>query len=220
MRSKSLDGYRLLLESAMMGVVLSALARLILVGVDRYPFFRTAWKMVAPDLPYLGTACMAAFIGFVSPYLVNVVLQKTGVMVQEDAQGRALERHGNQIQKLLRQASVEERPVSLTLNNRKTYVGWVIESPGLTTTDAFLSIIPIFSGYRDKDTLELAFTTDYLSLYDNGQVKAEDFCVVIPVPSITMIGFFDYSIYPAFIIEGDQVEGEAESNPKGEAAKA
>lgn len=51
-----------------------------------------------------------------------------------------------------------------TMTNNKVYVGKVINLGEPTETDGMnqgISIMPLLSGYRDKDTLKIKFTTDY-----------------------------------------------------------
>jgi hypothetical protein len=56
------------------------------------------------------------------------------------------------------------KQVMLTMSDRKVYVGRVISlgEPSATSgMDQDVSIVPIMSGYRDKDTLTVTFTTHY-----------------------------------------------------------
>jgi hypothetical protein len=107
---------------------------------------------------------------------------------------------------LVHTAAREERPISLTLDNRKIYVGLIVDAPNLEAHDAFLSLVPWFSGYRDKDTLALIFTVDYLRVYEAQNLEKYSFRVVVPISSIRMISFFDPSVYPAFVVEDETEE--------------
>lgn len=70
------------------------------------------------------------------------------------------------LDRLLFQASIEKEdmPIMLSMSDRKVYVGVVLsmgepnESAG---ADQEIVIRPIMSGYRDKDTLAVRFTTIY-----------------------------------------------------------
>lgn len=71
---------------------------------------------------------------------------------------------GNPLRILVRE-SIEQRVACMfSLSDRKVYVGIVVfvgaptESEGI---DHAFSLLPILSGYRDKDTLEVTFTTSY-----------------------------------------------------------
>lgn len=57
-----------------------------------------------------------------------------------------------------------------TMSNNKVYVGKVIDLGEPTETDGMnqgISIMPLLSGYRDKDTLKVKFTTDYNDVDSN-----------------------------------------------------
>lgn len=71
---------------------------------------------------------------------------------------------GTPFRVLLRESIVQCRPCMFSLNDRKVYVGIVLfagtptESEGV---DHAFTLIPILSGYRDKDTLEITLNTHY-----------------------------------------------------------
>lgn len=65
---------------------------------------------------------------------------------------------------LFRLSLQKDKYAMLTMEDRKVYVGKIISlgEPSETTgMDQDISIIPLMSGYRDKDTLRVTFTTDY-----------------------------------------------------------
>ena len=201
-RSQRLDGYRLLMESALAGVIFLLLARPFVVALWSIPFIRSAWLAIAPqDLPYLGTACASVIVGMVLPYALNALLNATGLLPKEVAQLRAIDRHGNHLLRLIHTASASETPISLTLDNRKVYIGLVTGAPNLEPHDAFVSITPFFSGYRDANTLELILTVPYLHVYDDQGLDPAAFRVTIPVAGIRSASLFDHTAYPAFVIE-------------------
>ncbi|MGY2175117.1 hypothetical protein [Pseudomonas azotoformans] len=71
---------------------------------------------------------------------------------------------GTPFRVLLRESIVQCMPCMFSLNDRKVYVGVVLfagtptESEGV---DHAFTLIPILSGYRDKDTLEITLNTHY-----------------------------------------------------------
>lgn len=63
-------------------------------------------------------------------------------------------RFGNPLDQLFRQATEAQKLVVITFKSRKVYCGRVMEVPGNLGADgAFIELLPLFSGYRDKDTL-------------------------------------------------------------------
>ena len=108
--------------------------------------------------------------------------------------------HGNHLLRLLHWAANFEELVSVTLTNRKVYIGMVTEVPNLEGHDTFVGIIPFFSGYRDE-TLSMRLTVDYVKVYEDLKVDPSDFVMVIPIASICTAGYFDHTIFPTFTIE-------------------
>ena len=95
-RSQRLDGYRLLVESAIAGILLTFIARPMVFAVNLSPSLRSTWDSLAPlDIPYFGTACVAALMGFTVPYALNFTLERTGLLPRLEAQQRAIQRYGN-----------------------------------------------------------------------------------------------------------------------------
>ena len=88
---------------------------------------------------------------------------------------------------LLFQLSLDkDKHAMLTMDDRKVYVGKVISlgEPSETSgMDQDISIMPLMSGYRDKDTLKVTFSTHYedvdsdiyLSLRQDAIVSATEF---------------------------------------------
>jgi hypothetical protein len=146
-RSQRLDGYRLLVESALVGVLLLGLARPLAALLNRP--LRTLWSTIAPpDIPFLGTTCISLLLGLGLPYGLNYVLAKSKWMTILDAKSKAIERHGNDLLRLLHTASLEEKTVSISLDTGKVYVGLVAATPNLAPHDTYLGITPFYSGYR------------------------------------------------------------------------
>ena len=201
-RSRRLDGYRLLVESALVGVLFAVLSRIVVISLRQYPAVRDLWFTFAPaDIPYLGTATGALLLCLVLPYLLNVLLNVTRILPGAEAQVKAVSRHGNHLLRLVHQASATEQPVSITLDNRKVYIGLVAAAPNLEPHDTFVSITPFFSGYRDDKTLELVLTVPYLKVYQDQDLDPGAFNVTLPISSIRIASLFDHTAYPYFVVE-------------------
>jgi len=73
-------------------------------------------------------------------------------------------------QALLLDSLSEKRLYMFSMEDRKVYIGCVSSLGSLqdhdSNVDEGFSIIPIYSGYRDKDTLTVEFTTPYEKVYD------------------------------------------------------
>jgi len=114
----------------------------------------------------------------------------------------------NDIDALCSEAASELKPISITLDNRKVYIGLIYDSlePG---RDANLTILPLYSGYRDKDTLEMSVTRKYTSvdalfeelITGDGEARDEiadklaEYRIVIPRARIITINLSVHSIH-------------------------
>lgn len=105
------------------------------------------------------------------------------------------------LDKLLFLSYVQNIFLLITMSDRKVYVGRVIslgepnEKQGL---DQEISIIPIFSGYRDKDTLSLTLTNYYADKDD-----AKDSYLILKQDNIISACEFVESLYEKFSQESN-----------------
>ena len=108
---------------------------------------------------------------------------------------------------LLIDAFVSQFPVIVTSKSRKVYVG-IVFSPQLENGHCeFLTILPLLSGYRDKENLKVNFSVNYQSLYLNqgistgvncSKLRLEDFITLVPKQEIDNVSFFDLATYEQF----------------------
>lgn len=200
-RTQSLDGYWLLLESSFVGVILGGLARVATVALSLTPVGGVMYRMwyALSPVPYSGTAVASLAGGVLASLLFNLACGA------EKARNRAIERHGTDLDKLLNAALADERKVSLTLNSRKWYVGYVSRAPSLSPREAYVSISPVLSGFRSPETLEVEVTTDYVPALES-EVGSRNFAVIIPLATIVSAAFFDDEIFIRFTGEDPHEE--------------
>jgi hypothetical protein len=87
----------------------------------------------------------------------------------------------------------------LTLSDRKVYVGKVISLGEPTETngmDQDISIIPLMSGHRDKDTLKLEFDTHYSEVESDIYLSLRQDSILSATP-------FDFKAYETWNSNGD-----------------
>jgi hypothetical protein len=157
-RAQRHDGYRLLIESLFYGVLIFSSARVL--GILMYKSYRVqafeSWRQQNGLVyPYSGTAVLAACLAAILALLANFVIGR------DRAKKMLLARSDNGFLRLFNMAAVNYRMVSVTLSNRKVYIGYVLRAPNLRPEDQFVGLLPVVSGYRDKDTLRLIVTTNY-----------------------------------------------------------
>lgn len=94
------------------------------------------------------------------------------------------------------EASARQFPIIATLSSRKIYVG-LVTCPALENgLSEHLEILPLLSGYRDKDDLTINITTNYHQHYlDSGVISGmsrlniQDFRVLLPKDEVETISF-------------------------------
>jgi hypothetical protein len=120
----------------------------------------------------------------------------------------ALRRSVGGLDKLLLEAQELELPLSITLSAGKIYVGMAVDAPNPDRDADVITILPLFSGYRD-DRGRMQLTTDYEGVYSALQEgrAAElrlpgdwltQFRLAIRVDSIISAALFSPVVYTEF----------------------
>ncbi|EOD5342655.1 hypothetical protein ACJXWG_003187 [Vibrio parahaemolyticus] len=112
----------------------------------------------------------------------------------------------NHIENFIVEASFTQFPIALTLKSRKTYIGICLGDELINSKIEHIAIIPLLSGYRDKDDLSIDITNNYQSHYieegiEEGKHEAltkEHFRIIVPTDEVETFSFFDLSTYIAF----------------------
>jgi len=122
--------------------------------------------------------------------------------------------HNDAIDKFLLDAYYFDKLVCITLTNNKVYVGY----PSNLFLSAnremkSLSLIPLYSGFRDDSYKNINFTIDYYeiynNIYENSESKEDDEVVInqpkldkssglevaIPMSQVISLNYFEDSIY-------------------------
>ena len=101
-------------------------------------------------------------------------------------------------QRLLRvrtfRTAVRGMLVSITLSNRKWYVGYITEAMSLEPKETHFTLLPIISGFRDKDTLKTQRVIYYPKVY-KGNVDVSLFVLTIPMKDVVEARHFDEAVY-------------------------
>lgn len=144
------------------------------------------------ELNYLIFLCIFAFcLSGITSLVVNYII---------DTRRSLKSLSGDDLSKLLLH-SIENyeypQPVQFTLDNRKSYVGFVLDSIEPKDDDSFITILPLFSGHRDKDSLHLKLDYDYSSFFDDNE-SIEKLPIVIPKQRIMNCNIFNHEMYQEF----------------------
>jgi hypothetical protein len=203
-RWETLEWQQNVFESTGFGLLLFGLARLLgppvhsLTGAS--PATSQAQRYIAERLPFPfpGTVILGTLLGLLIAWGVNLIWPK------DKALERVVINHGGRLRILLHDASKDDRPVMLTLTNRKVYVGAVAVPPPLREP-SHVVIFPTVSGFRHEDNLEIEWTAKYspayveiIKAFERGEDQRTDlqhFQLVIPLSAILSATYFDFEIW-------------------------
>lgn len=147
---------------------------------------------------YFGTAFCSFLLGVFATEITNRFLD-------EDRRiSRAIDHIGNEFERLCESCYRNTELVQITLKNDKVYIGWMKALP-IPSHSSFVSILPVYSGYRDKDRKTLDLTTQYLDVYAS-YVQEGTFLdirdittLVIKIDEVVTATKFDDEMYQRFM---------------------
>ena len=206
------DGNRLILASAAAGAFLLLLGRAVVLLFGSIPLFGAwagrVWYEIAP-FPHSDSCAMACVLG---PVLAVVIVNR--MYDVEAAMNKQIEekKHADAFTRLLHMAARDRRLVSVTLDSRKWYVGYIAEAPNLNPAEKYFRLLPIVSGFRDKDTLETFRTVFYEDVLETNH--SSEFVITLPIADVKSAGFFDPNLYDVYFAEEDDDE-EDKDDPAG-----
>ena len=116
------------------------------------------------------------------------------------------------IECLLFESVTETRLVRISLQSRKEYIGYVLSAFDPQQSRRAITLLPLASGYRDDDQLDLFITNGYWEVFkdiaqesDSDDVHGgEGFRLAIPVDQISTVSFFDFDHYVRFQKRGQR----------------
>lgn len=143
----------------------------------------------------IGAAFLACALGPTVALGLNLLLP-SGVAASRHFQSQWI----NGLEDLIYSAADRGQLVMLTLINRKVYIGHIKWAPPHPEArDAYVQIVPYFSGYRTPGSHELKLVTSYGDVYKNKtRSETERFRKVIPIAKILSAGEFDIDHYETF----------------------
>lgn len=207
-------GYSLYFSAALYGVallVMGGLLLLLLVGSEagflRYlhtvlGFFKVSAAPAAMEVYMAAVLLLTLFLGLFGGHALNLFPGSSKYFLRKAIENSDFER-------LVLRAIERSLPMLVTLDNGKVYVGYVIRTIDPLADEKELRILPVFSGFRSKETGTVAFHTNYSGVLrqlvrnarnqeaadDEDQplshLNIGDFEVVIPVSKIVTSTLYD-----------------------------
>lgn len=106
-------------------------------------------------------------------------------------------------ERIVLKALSEEKPVCMSMADRKVYVGYLSGSVDPSDVNDMIRLLPYMSGYRSAESLELVFTDYYDLIYkaipENGSgertLDQSEFELALPIRDIRSCRLFDTSVY-------------------------
>ena len=143
------SGYHVAFQSAFWGFMLLVPAYSIALGLcDLHP-------TILPEIRDRA-AILSLVLGIVLPAPLNKLF-----FSQRDAEKRIAEEYGDLVELLIVECIERSTLIEVSLRGGKVYIGFPLANRIARWTGSHLSMLPMSSGYRNKDTLELEITTDY-----------------------------------------------------------
>lgn len=204
-----LDTPRLLLNSILAGIFITFLSFTVRTIVEnQYPELYIRCCRILHFIPvertesnrYLGTLIFSLAGIILFTIVVNWIVSV--FWGYEKIISRAVDKHGDELEQLFRDSVLKAQLIQLTLKNEKVYLGIIDKIPEPKKTN-YVSLIPIYSGYRNKDTKEMTITTSYetinLLIKEKTLIpKLSKILVVIKQDEILIAQPHDPEIYASF----------------------
>lgn len=209
-RAYRYSGYKLLFYSAFWGLI-GDLVSILLINFAKglYKISNSYPNSVVSSLqnidlsPYEPQSLLSFILLIISIVPLNLIFDEFS------GYEYTIEALGTHLEKILFDAQKNVHLVSVTLKNRKVYVGYVI-SAGVSTFRpdndrvTYLSLLPVLSGFREESNLSVSFTTEYYEMWTDEDLLKEtglspqDFVMILPESEIASLNKFDYYVFQNF----------------------
>lgn len=197
------SGHHIFFRSALVGFLVVAVARLLAMPIASLsPGLGAYWKLYAP-MPFSGTVAIA-FVLAIAANRLRWRYCSDSERMRESAREQARDSH-DWLELLIDEAMGsgpgDLRPIEISLESRKVYVGFILMANVPLQERRSLAIIPILSGYRHNEHLGVVFTHNYASTLEietDKLAELENLQVVVPVSTIRSARLFDLDLYRRF----------------------
>jgi hypothetical protein len=165
----------------------------------RSPWIYSLWDHIV-HVKGSGIPVVACLLGLIMWWPLNLLYP------YQAANSRLHETNGTTaLDRLLYQASLAQHLLSISMKDGKVYIGYIQElPPNPEDRNSYFEILPVHSGYRDKDSREMKLTTFYESAYERLVQSNADpekwlvFLKVLKIEDIVSAGRFDPEAYVQF----------------------
>ncbi|MBI5450358.1 MAG: hypothetical protein HY940_03285 [Gammaproteobacteria bacterium] len=216
------DGQRIYFRAAFYGVFLTLCAICIHIILLNYSagysrLLATASEAigaagVVPEMWSTVAIVAILFISFMLGPLASHALNLLNVIIPSWNKYQLLQaiKH-DELEELIYHSVKYEKPLLVTLDSGKVYVGWAVVAPNPLAAVKHIKMLPLLGGYRNKDTQQVEFTTNYHEIItsieqesDLDHLTLDDFFVILPTKNIILVHGFDITAYNKFSTRGDE----------------
>lgn len=198
-RQQRVDRQKLIFNSVFAGIILLVTAWIItgLISMIAPEWVKSIQGYYPVHADYFVTACCSFLLAIAVTEFSNILVPQTKSI------SRAINSIGNEFERLCLSCYKQTALIQLTLRNDKCYVGWIKSLPIPQHSD-YISLLPVYSGFRHKENKTLEFTTQYLDVYatyiKNGEaLDIRDLAnLVIKIDDIVSANMFDADMYDRF----------------------
>lgn len=204
------SGYKLYLTSLTLG-----LALLLLSYITIEIFFYIPEKTSISPIVSLNETQKTLGIGL-GIYVWALLLARIANCF--DSKEKAIEKvwRENDFDCICARACKSSKPIALSLESRKAYVGYLIDTMSPDSENSHLTILPVLSGCRNKEDLKFRLDTSYGPIIkkieelmeiedpkdgDLIESELEDYYMAVPRDKIMAINIFNEQLY-AEVVEG------------------
>lgn len=241
-RAQALTGHRLILEAAVSGLAFLAVARLfvaLLLPLIVPKSVLAEWSVISGRTPFSGTSVLGVLLAPLSALAANLCVgYKHRDEVAEEKYAhkprwlrdvyrwrqasrdfyldKAIRRSGNALQKLLHQVATRGKSgisVGVTMANGKIYACEVTTSPNLSPTDEYVSVLPLLSGHRDRDTQQIIYDLAYPIAKFQELAAINQVVVALPVSEIKSAHMLDEEYYESEVERLKEAAEKAKLSP-------
>jgi hypothetical protein len=140
-RAERYSGYHLLFRSALYGIPLYCVARLLTFLLDIfYPSLTLLWDTHVSE-PFTSEVMLSLALAFLFPIAFNIFYDS------ERGARRTAREVGDHIELLIDRSMRDRRIIELSLRSRKTCVGYATETGIGRSADTDVILLPLLSGY-------------------------------------------------------------------------
>ena len=201
----------------MAGMILYVLAYPIVLILEYYLSIYDVTELLPFDVDAAHIDVEAAHVTIVLGLVLPPIINGAGAIfgyTKKEAMRRAAFKSGNHIELIIAESFDNNALIEITLKNGKSYIGLALEQGIAGHGESDVALIPLASGYRDKDTHELHLIIDYISAIKAYQesdkaptdveearketehlIVSERLRVVFPMSEIMSARFFDSKFF-------------------------